>query len=195
MIITENAPHVPHALGRGPIDSDRLVAAIDGCDLSDKAKEILRWLVATAEHHFVFHTNDDWACLNGTVWHLVPGVERNKEHPDTFSIPSDAMKEAVGPGTLVKLMFEIDQGNLYRRHVGGERMWVEVTAVEPDGTFVGRLDCDPAVVECLLHGEEIVFSRDHIIDIDTHTATHDRQMSSSDAVPPEPTRLVHEHCN
>jgi hypothetical protein len=90
-------------------------------------------------------------------WHLGSGVERHREHPDTFYIPSEEGRQAVAPGTDVKLMFET-------KDRWGERMWVTVTAVKKR-KLVGTLKNLPIGIPCLQPGEKIKFKRDHIIDI------------------------------
>lgn len=53
-----------------------------------------------------------WAATGRVIyrWHLGSGVRRNREHPDTFWIPSEEERSAVVPGMEVKLSFEMRDG-------------------------------------------------------------------------------------
>ena len=83
------------------------------------------------------------------------------QFPYTFFLPSPAELDAVGRGDLVKLIFElVPPGNEW----GAERMWVEVTEAGAD-RIKGNLDSIPAEAALDL-GEEVVFERHHIIQID-----------------------------
>lgn len=107
-----------------------------------------------------------WA-LTGRVilrWSLGSGVKMNRNHPDTFWIPTDADKAQVEPGSIVKLIFHQSDG-------WGERMWVRVEKIR-GGRLVGRLDNDPLGFPRLHYGDRIKFRRKHIIDI--HPDPHAR---------------------
>jgi hypothetical protein len=67
-------------------------------------------------------------------WRLGNGVERNREFPQSFSIPSEVDKAFLWPGDHVKVMFEFRRQP--RRGPGGERMWLEVVSRKGD-RFVG----------------------------------------------------------
>ena len=98
--------------------------------------------------------------LTGRVicrWHLGDGDERNREHPDTFWVPSDEEKAKLVPGDLVKLMFETKDW--------GERMWVRVTKVG-SRRLEGVLENEPYAIPRLRWGRTVKFERKHIIDID-----------------------------
>jgi Uncharacterized protein conserved in bacteria (DUF2314) len=99
-----------------------------------------------------------WAATGRVIyrWRLRSGVEAHKNHPETFWIPSEQVKDKVEPGFVVKLAFDL--------RGGGERMWVSVTAVKGD-RFVGNLRSMPAFIPRLYAGDEIKFKRDHIIDV------------------------------
>jgi hypothetical protein len=101
-----------------------------------------------------------WAATGRVVhrWHLGSGVERNREHPETFEIPEEEAKHAVEPGVVVKLLFEMNDG-------WGERMWVEVVAVKRHH-IIGMLRNQPIGIPRLDPGDRVTFKRDHIIDID-----------------------------
>ena len=98
-------------------------------------------------------------------FHLESGVEWNREHPDTFWIPSESEKDAVRPGMLVRLMWNV-------RGFPGERMWVHVTRVKGD-RIEGRLWNYPVFVG-LYSGDRVRFKREHIIDISyNHSVTNE----------------------
>jgi Uncharacterized protein conserved in bacteria (DUF2314) len=105
-----------------------------------------------------------WAATGRIIhrWHLGSGVERNRQYPETFEIPDEEAKQAVEPGVLVKLMFEMRNPNKW--FLGGERMWVEVVAVKRR-QIVGRLINEPLGLPRLYPGDKVKFTRDHIIDI------------------------------
>lgn len=107
-----------------------------------------------------------WA-LTGRVilgWKLRSGVKQNRLHPTSFWIPSDAEKDAIEPGSVVKLMFEQSDG-------WGERMWVIVDKVGRR-RITGYLDNDPLDFPRLYPGRKIRFRREHIIDIHPDPADH-----------------------
>jgi hypothetical protein len=112
-----------------------------------------------------------WA-LTGRVilrWKLRSGVKQNRSYPTSFWIPSEEDKNEIGPGDVVKLMFEQSDG-------WGERMWVLVEKVGRR-RMVGSLANDPVGFPRLHFGHKIKFRREHIIDIDTdpYTQTVERQ--------------------
>jgi len=88
---------------------------------------------------------------------LADCVQRNKEHPETFHIPSVDEKSLLGKGDYVKLCFETKSG-------GSERMWVEITEIEGN-SFKGVLDNNPVVVNELTCGDELQFELKHIASI------------------------------
>lgn len=91
---------------------------------------------------------------------LIDGVQRNKEHPNTFYIPSEKDKKKVTVGLLCKLGFEPTED---AEEIGGERMWVEVISADGDN-FVGTLRNMPLFMP-IEFGEEVAFNSKHIIDI------------------------------
>jgi hypothetical protein len=105
-----------------------------------------------------------WAATGRIIhrWRQGSGVERNRQHPETFEIPDEEAKQAIEPGVLVKLMFEMR--NAEKWGLGGERMWVEVVAVKRR-QVVGRLINEPLGIPRLYPGDKVKFTRDHIIDI------------------------------
>jgi Uncharacterized protein conserved in bacteria (DUF2314) len=101
-----------------------------------------------------------WAATGRVIhrWHLSSGVERSRAHPDSFWIPNDDEKAAIGPGSVVKLMFDMRDG-------WGERMWVMVVGVKP-GKFIGMLHNQPVGIPRLDYGDRVKFKLEHVIDID-----------------------------
>lgn len=99
-----------------------------------------------------------WAATGRIIhrWHLGSGVRRNRDHPDTFHIPTEAEKATIKPGVTVKQMFDMSDF--------GERMWVDVVAVKRRH-IVGRLVNTPVGIPRLDSGDMIKFKRKHIIDI------------------------------
>jgi uncharacterized protein YegJ (DUF2314 family) len=83
------------------------------------------------------------------------------EFPETFSIPSRHERERIDSGGLAKLIFRIEIAD----ECFVERMWVAVTEKRKDGGFVGILDNDPYCTEAIKSGMEVVFSPEHIIQI------------------------------
>lgn len=126
-----------------------------------------------------------WAATGRVIhpWHLASGVERHLMYPDTFWIPSAVERLAVGPGSSVKLSFEMKDG-------WGERMWVEVTGVKRRH-LVGRLSNQPIGIPRLLSGDTIKFTRDHIIDI----AAEGRPASATARPPRNNIRSVCGRCS
>ncbi len=100
-----------------------------------------------------------WAATGRIIhrWQLGSGVQRNRDHPDSFEIPSDEAKQLVMPGVSVKLMFEM-------KAAGGERMWVDVVAVKRRH-LIGELRNQPVMIPRLYPGDMIRFQLDDVIDI------------------------------
>jgi uncharacterized protein YegJ (DUF2314 family) len=92
---------------------------------------------------------------------LDSGVERHRESPETFEIPSQAKREGLRPGDLAKLIFRIEIGD----EVHVERMWVQVIEARPE-FYVGTLDNDPYCTDEIRSGMRVEFHADHVIQID-----------------------------
>lgn len=107
--------------------------------------------------------------LDADGWMLVSAEERHTAHPETFEIPAKVDRETLVPGTAAKLLFHIDTreaGRIIDR--GVDRMWVIVSAVTPEGRYVGVLDNDPGQSDGLnlREGDVIVFGPEHVAAID-----------------------------
>jgi hypothetical protein len=98
-------------------------------------------------------------------WSLDNAVELQKEFSYTFYRPSEAIIDSLKTGDIVKLIFrfESDEPNM----PVAERMWVMIEVINDDGTFVGKLDNDPFHIKDIKAGNEVIFSREHIIQYDT----------------------------
>lgn len=92
---------------------------------------------------------------------LIDGEERNREAPETFRIPTLDERKKLRVGDWAKCMFHdpsLSPPNL-------ERMWVKVTELKDDGSYVGVLDNDPVLmkIDC---GDRIEFEPKHVINIE-----------------------------
>jgi hypothetical protein len=73
-------------------------------------------------------------------WELESAVERHRQHPETFEIPSEDELSTLGPGWQAKLLFWFTDGS----DAQCERAWVTIEEVVSPGTFRGRLASPPA---------------------------------------------------
>lgn len=90
------------------------------------------------------------------------GELRNQQNPRTFFIPTRAEREAVKPGELVKLLFEVVDPT--DDMPSAERMWVKVSAAK-GGRYVGELDNEPRSLKSIGPGSRIEFGPEHIISL------------------------------
>ncbi|MEX1142596.1 MAG: DUF2314 domain-containing protein [Thermoleophilaceae bacterium] len=100
-----------------------------------------------------------WAATGRVIhrWRLKSGLERHRESPSTFEVPSDDEKISIAPRMSVKLIFEMRDG-------WGERMWVDVEKVGRR-RLTGRLGNQPLGIPRLSHGDKVKFKLDDVIDI------------------------------
>lgn len=129
-------------------------------------------------------------------WYLTSGVVQSELYPETYRIPSESERRSVGPGYLVKLVFEIALADPEKDNVEiffGERMWVEVDGVK--GPYlVGKLNNTPASFEgdhYLKPNAEIVFLPEHIIDIITVREKETMIEAQSKVAKKERTKSTH----
>lgn len=89
---------------------------------------------------------------------LLDAELQRRAAPRTFSIPRRAVRTALAPGDLVKLLFVVDPpvGS-----IGVERMWVEVAEADDEG-YVGRLDNNPGYVRELKADDLLSFRPEHV---------------------------------
>jgi hypothetical protein len=92
-------------------------------------------------------------------WWLEDAEERSRESPDSFFIPPRERREALEPGDVVKLIFLFEPPA--PSGTTGERMWVEVTAVQ-EGGYTGELLNEPGDIEELRPGDAIRFEAKHV---------------------------------
>ena len=93
-------------------------------------------------------------------WQLIDPRSIQAENPYTFFVPSDAEKNALEDGDLVKLMFECldpDGGSI-------ERMWVIFSERDENGCR-GQLDNEPLEIEGLSQGDQVHFEDFHIVGV------------------------------
>lgn len=90
------------------------------------------------------------------------GERLNEQHPRSFFIPTRAERDAVRPGDLVKLLFEIVEPA--DDMPSAERMWVQVTEAE-GGRYVGVLDNQPGALRSIGPGSRVEFGPEHIISL------------------------------
>ena len=98
-------------------------------------------------------------------WSLDNAAEVQKEFPYTFYRPSDEVTDSLKPGDLIKLIFRFESDE--PDAPAAERMWVIIEAINKDGTFIGKLDNDPFHIKDIKAGDEVRFSREHIIQYNT----------------------------
>jgi uncharacterized protein YegJ (DUF2314 family) len=95
-------------------------------------------------------------------FHLANAEARHREAPESFPIPSRAERENVGPGSVVKLLFELTDP--IEDDPSAERMWVEVRTAN-DQLMVGQLVNEPGTITTIDYGDEVRFGPEHIIEI------------------------------
>lgn len=90
-------------------------------------------------------------------WVITNAVERNRDYPKTFYIPTQEERMNVKVGDSVKIILE-DLEN-------GERVWVSIISKDND-KFEGELVSHPTLFP-IQYGERISFGEENIIDIRT----------------------------
>lgn len=84
---------------------------------------------------------------------FIDAVQKNKEHPDTFQIPSKEDLDKMEEGFFVKVGHN------------GERFWTEITSIEESGTIFGRVDNDLVYEHPFKYNDKIMFEKRHILDV------------------------------
>jgi hypothetical protein len=111
-------------------------------------------------------TTPQLTTLEADGWMIDDGEIAHAESPDKFWIPSLRERQALEPGSIVKIRFYIrvpnDTGELVDH---GERMWVQVKERHGDWYF-GALDNDPYCTDWIQAGMPLWFQPRHVIDID-----------------------------
>lgn len=98
-----------------------------------------------------------------TGWGLLDAEAQHQAYPDTFPIPSTAERDALRTGDMVKLVFVLDPPPTSGPNA--ERMWVEVSTAQEDGTYEGWLTNRPVVVTSLEPSAMIAFGPRHVAGI------------------------------
>ena len=80
---------------------------------------------------------------------LIDAVDRNRQHPDSFFIPSDAELEEIHEGDFVQL--GVGWKGEGERQAGGERFWIQVT--RQGETWQGVIE-QANMVSAHIHGYE-----------------------------------------
>ncbi len=86
--------------------------------------------------------------------HLINVEMRNREHPETFHIPTRNERESLMVGDLAKLAWEGAEG--------GERMWLEILEPREPGHYRGKLLNEPQIFRQMHPGDEVRFRPEHI---------------------------------
>lgn len=102
-------------------------------------------------------------------WALVSAEARQREHPETFTLPPLEARRGVVAGDAVQLLFDIEtrrNGRVIDR--GIDRMWVIVRRRD-ENHLSGVLDSDPGRAEGLdlRPGQIVSFGPEHIVRIET----------------------------
>ncbi|MCP3776414.1 DUF2314 domain-containing protein [Paenibacillus sp. MZ04-78.2] len=94
-------------------------------------------------------------------WKLDNVVERHRESPYTFYLPSQHVLSQLKVGDLVKLIFMAEE--TLENGCEAERMWVEIIE-RKDSEFRGKLDNKPYYLDSPQYGDLIDFNLIHICD-------------------------------
>jgi len=117
--------------------------------------------------------SDDW---HPDGWMLEDAAQRNREHPETFEIPPDSLRNSLVIGDLAKLCFRFRDSD---GRVLGERMWVMVTAAK-EGQYVGVLRNDPLLSDALGYEDVVTFSGEHVADVQVGYANREHPQYSEE---------------
>lgn len=96
-------------------------------------------------------------------WGLLDAEAQHRAFPDTFPIPTLRERVSLRTGDMVKLVFVLDPPPASGPNA--ERMWVEVRANQPDGTYEGWLTNRPVVITSLAPSSIIAFEARHVAGI------------------------------
>jgi len=84
---------------------------------------------------------------------FINAVERNKQNPDTFQIPSEEQLDKMEPGFHIKIGHS------------EERFWAEVSSIEDSGSIYAIVDNDLVFEHPFKYGDKILVQRCHIMDM------------------------------
>lgn len=102
---------------------------------------------------------------------LINGVERNREAPGTFEIPSrdDVLNLTAGDYVKIGLMLPAGTNAVFRGSpVDAERFWVKVEGVQTVGEEIlifGQIDNDLEFVPDFAYGATISFGPENVLQI------------------------------
>lgn len=96
---------------------------------------------------------------NNTEFYLENVIEKNRQFPRTFLIPTQEEIDRLEIGNLIKLVFVMEepQDNGCR----AEKMWVKVISIEKN-KFTGILDNEPYYLKSIKAGDIITFETKNI---------------------------------
>jgi death-on-curing protein len=128
---------------------------------NDEYEEIMLHVVNNkpSVHEIAQWLEDHSSPIPPTPWVLLNVRKQAKKYPDTFHIPFEEDIDALKIGSIIKLIFHIEDES-----VGGERMWVLITEINND-EFVGELDSSPTIIRGLHYKDKISFKAEHIASI------------------------------
>jgi hypothetical protein len=70
---------------------------------------------------------------------LIDGEERNRNHPETFHIPPEALRHALSEGTYAKVGVEGRETPPFQQ---GEKFWTRIAEVRPGPLYIAEVDND-----------------------------------------------------
>ena len=91
------------------------------------------------------------------------------QYRDDIQPPAEEIRDNLAVGTYVKLIFRFAAENADRRDGEVEWMWVRVTGVNEDDTYVGTLENDPVHDSTLTCGDSIFFHPLHVMAVLTES--------------------------
>ena len=103
-----------------------------------------------------------YTSLEGDGWELESAIERYREYPEKFEIPSKEELKYIQVGDMVKLLFlfwEYDKPQ--KNIVSCERMWVTIKSINGEN-ISGQLESEPRTSEILKPLDSISFTREYI---------------------------------
>ena len=82
------------------------------------------------------------ASLDDDGWELESAVERHRQYPNKFEIPSEEERTSLQPSDMVKLLFLFLTNDEAEPIIQCERMWVTVQEIA-ETNYVGMLESPP----------------------------------------------------
>lgn len=102
--------------------------------------------------------------LDDDGWELESAVERHRQSPSQFQIPSEEERAKLQPGDMAKLLFLLLGSDDTGKYVQCERMWVTVQETTTTG-YEGTLESLPVTSDVLHPGQTIQFRPEHVTSI------------------------------